>query len=119
MNEALCLDIMDQEVLNFISYCKEERITSRYIGSLVADFHRNLLKGGVFLYPRTQKYTNGKLRLLFESNALAFLAEQAGGLAISNDGPILDIQPASIHETAPFYVGTKSIVNKLLELLKK
>lgn len=119
MNEALCLDIIDQEVMNFISYCKEERITARYIGSLVADFHRNLLKGGIFLYPRTHKYPNGKLRLLFESNALAFLAEQAGGLAISNDGPILDIQPTSIHETAAFYVGTKSMVNKLLEFLKK
>ena len=119
MNEALCLDVIDQEVMNFISYCKEERITARYIGSLVADFHRNLLKGGIFLYPRTQKYPNGKLRLLFESNALAFLADQAGGLAISNDGPILDIQPTSIHETAAFYVGTKSMVNKLLEFLNK
>jgi fructose-1,6-bisphosphatase I len=92
-------------------------MSSRYIGSLVADFHRNLLKGGIFIYPRTNQYPNGKLRLLFEANALAFIAEQAGGLATTNDSMVLDIQPNSIHQTIPFYVGPKTMVKQLLSHL--
>jgi fructose-1,6-bisphosphatase I len=114
MNEGLSLDILDNGVTTYITACKEKRMSGRYIGSLVADFHRNLLKGGIFLYPRTNQYQNGKLRLLFEANALAFIAEQAGGLATANDTAILDIQPTSIHQTVPFYTGPKEMVSTLL-----
>lgn len=117
MNEGLNLDIIDQGVLQFINECKEKRMSGRYIGSLVADFHRNLLKGGIFIYPRTTKHPNGKLRLLFEANALAFIAEQAGGIGAANHSSILDIQPTSIHQTVPFYVGSKNMVNSLLKKL--
>ena len=114
MNEGLSLDILDNGVTTYIAACKEKRMSGRYIGSLVADFHRNLLKGGIFLYPRTNQYPNGKLRLLFEANALAFIAEQAGGLATANETAILDIQPTSIHQTVPFYTGPKEMVSTLL-----
>ena len=92
------------------AYLKELRgngYSSRYIGSLVADFHRTLLKGGVFLYPPTKKQPGGKLRLLYEANPLAFLAEQAGGKASSGTGRILDVQPVGIHQRTPFMVGSK------------
>jgi fructose-1,6-bisphosphatase I len=114
MNEGLSFDILDKGVTTYITACKEKRMSGRYIGSLVADFHRNLLKGGIFLYPRTNQYPNGKLRLLFEANALAFIAEQAGGLATANEIAILDIQPTSIHQTVPFYTGPKEMVSTLL-----
>ena len=78
---------------------------SRYVGSLVADFHRTLLKGGVFLYPPTSDHPDGKLRLLYEANPIAFLAEQAGGMATDGNGPILRIRPASIHQRTPLIVG--------------
>jgi fructose-1,6-bisphosphatase I len=80
--------------------------SSRYIGSLVADFHRTLLKGGVFLYPPTLKQPKGKLRLLYEANPLAFIAEQAGGAATNGTGRILDIKPEGIHQRTPFCVGS-------------
>jgi fructose-1,6-bisphosphatase I len=114
MNEGLSFDILDMGVTSYITACKEKRMSGRYIGSLVADFHRNLLKGGIFLYPRTHQYPNGKLRLLFEANALAFIAEQAGGLASANEIAILDIQPTSIHQTVAFYTGPKEMVENLL-----
>jgi fructose-1,6-bisphosphatase I len=117
MNEGLSFDILDKGVTTYINECKEKRMSSRYIGSLVADFHRNLLKGGIFIYPRTNQYPNGKLRLLFEANALAFIAEQAGGLATTNDSMVLDIQPNSIHQTIPFYVGPITMVKQLLSHL--
>lgn len=81
------------------------RYSSRYIGSLVADFHRTLLKGGVFLYPPTAEYPDGKLRLLYEANPIAFIAEQAGGIATDGRRRILDIQPREIHERVPLVVG--------------
>lgn len=82
-----------------------EGYSSRYIGSLVADFHRTLLKGGVFLYPQTEAHPNGKLRLLYEANPLAFIAEQAGGVAINGEQPILRIQPTNIHQRTPLIIG--------------
>ncbi len=78
--------------------------SSRYIGSLVADFHRTLLKGGVFLYPPTASHPDGKLRLLYEANRLALIAEQAGGLAINGREPILGLQPKGIHQRTPLVV---------------
>ena len=96
--------------------------SSRYIGSLVADFHRTLLKGGVFLYPPTTKQPKGKLRLLYEANPLAFIAEQAGGSAIGGGvngtaGRILDILPEGIHQRTPFMYGSKREMAALAEVL--
>jgi len=82
------------------------RYATRYIGSLVADFHRTLLKGGVFLYPPTGTHPEGKLRLLYEANPIAFLAKHAGGSASNGSQGILDIQPKSIHQRTPFVVGS-------------
>jgi fructose-1,6-bisphosphatase I len=82
------------------------KYSSRYIGSLVADFHRTLLKGGVFLYPPTKAQPKGKLRLLYEANPLAFIAEQAGGVASNGCGRVLDIKPDAIHQRTPFMVGS-------------
>ena len=90
---------------------------SRYIGSLVADFHRNMLKGGVFMYPSTDSHPNGKLRLLYECNPIAFIAEQAGGLAFSEEGRILDLQPEAIHQRVTFYAGAHDMVMKVKEFL--
>ncbi|QCR34932.1 class 1 fructose-bisphosphatase [Nissabacter sp. SGAir0207] len=103
-------------VKKYIKYCQEQDeatqrpYTSRYIGSLVADFHRNLLKGGIYIYPSTASHPKGKLRLLYECNPMAFLAEQAGGKASDGVRRILDIEPESLHQRAPFFVGTHSMV---------
>lgn len=83
------------------------KYSARYIGSLVADFHRTLLKGGIFLYPPTTSYPRGKLRLLYEANPMAFIAEQTGGSATDGEGRILDIQPDDIHQRTPLIVGGK------------
>ena len=103
-------------VKRYIKFCQEDDeasrrpYTSRYIGSLVADFHRNLLKGGIYLYPSTAQYPNGKLRLLYECNPMAFLAEQAGGKASDGKNRILELKPQSIHQRSPFFVGNTSMV---------
>jgi fructose-1,6-bisphosphatase I len=96
----------------YIDYCKDQNYTARYIGSLVADLHRNMLKGGIYIYPGTAKNPNGKLRLLYECNALAFVTEQAGGLATNGKGRIMEIQPTTLHQRTPFYVGSKKMVEK-------
>jgi fructose-1,6-bisphosphatase I len=90
----------------------------RYIGSLVADFHRNLLAGGVFYYPRDVNHPNGKLRLAYEANPLAFIAEQAGGYASDGNGPILDIHPQGLHVRTPLFVGNRFLVEKAEELMR-
>ena len=111
-------------VKKYIKYCQEKDTatnrpyTSRYIGSLVADFHRNMLKGGLFIYPPTDSHPNGKLRLLYECNPIAFIAEQAGGAAFSDSRRTLDLQPETIHQRVPFYVGSPEMVSKLQEFLK-
>ena len=87
--------------------------SARYIGSLVADFHRTLLKGGVFLYPPTDKAPKGKLRLLYEANPLALLAEQSGGAAVNGPKRILELQPEQIHQRTPLIVGSKREVEAL------
>jgi fructose-1,6-bisphosphatase I len=102
----------EKPVKEYISYCKEKSYTGRYIGSLVADFHRNLLKGGIYIYPATAKDPHGKLRLMYECNALAMIAEQAGGLATNGKSRVLDIQPTSLHQRVAFYVGSKNMVEK-------
>ena len=101
-------------VRDYLKYCKDNNYTARYIGSLVADFHRNLLKGGIYIYPATAKDPNGKLRLMYECNALAFVAEQAGGKGIDGIRRILEIQPTSLHQRTPFFVGSANMVDKAI-----
>jgi len=106
-----------QGVKDYIKYCQENEgdrpYTSRYIGSLVSDFHRNMIKGGIYLYPSTKKSPNGKLRLLYECNPIAFLTEQAGGKASDGTRRIMDIQPSELHERTPFYCGPIDMVETL------
>ena len=90
---------------------------ARYIGSLVSDFHRNLLYGGIFLYPPDTQSPHGKLRLLFEANPMAFIITQAGGRATNGVQDILAIQPTEIHERVPLYIGSSSDITHLLSLL--
>lgn len=112
-------------VKQYLKYCQEEDAethrpyTSRYIGSLVADFHRNLLKGGIYLYPETASHPQGKLRLLYECNPMAFLAEQAGGKASDGINRILDLQPQSIHERAPFFAGNTHMVEDVERFIRE
>ncbi|HSH51350.1 MAG TPA: class 1 fructose-bisphosphatase [Bacteroidales bacterium] len=112
-------------VKKYIKYCQDKDketqrpYTARYIGSLVADFHRNLLKGGIFIYPQTAKAPNGKLRLLYECNPIAYIAEQAGGKATNGEQRILDLKPESLHQRVPFYTGSIKMVNKAEEFLEK
>lgn len=112
-------------VKKYIKYCQEEDLktqrpyTSRYIGSLVADFHRNMLKGGVYIYPETAKSPKGKLRLLYECNPLAYIAEQAGGSASNGFKRILEIEPKELHQKTPLYIGSSAMVTKIEEFLEK
>lgn len=112
-------------VKKYIKYCQEmdpatqRPYSSRYIGSLVADFHRNLLKGGIFLYPQTAKAPQGKLRLVYECNPIAYLAEQAGGKASTGTQSVLDILPDSLHMRVPFYVGSKNMVETVEKFLEE
>jgi fructose-1,6-bisphosphatase I len=94
-------------------------LSERYIGALVADFHRNLLKGGIFYYPADSRYVDGKLRLIYEANPLAFIAEQAEGYASDGHSSILDIQPESLHQRTPLFIGNRELVKKAEEFLVK
>ncbi|MCC9166034.1 class 1 fructose-bisphosphatase [Pontibacter harenae] len=105
-------------VKNYISLCKENNYAARYIGSLVADFHRNMLKGGVYIYPATAKAPNGKLRLIYECNALAFIVEQAGGKASDGSKRIMDLEPTELHQRCPLVIGSSEMVAKVEEYLK-
>jgi fructose-1,6-bisphosphatase I len=89
----------------------------RYVGSLVADFHRNLLGGGVFCYPPNAKSPRGKLRLLYECNPLAFIVEQAGGAACDGHQRILDVSPSELHQRSPLYIGSKDDVDLATRVL--
>ena len=102
---------------DYLAGLRREGYSSRYIGSLVADFHRTLLKGGVFLYPPTKKQPGGKLRLLYEANPLAFIAEQAGGMASAGLGRILEIKPEGIHQRTPFMVGSRWEMERLQQVM--
>ncbi|RDE88111.1 class 1 fructose-bisphosphatase [Aggregatibacter kilianii] len=111
-------------VKKYLKYCQEEDketqrpYTSRYIGSLVSDFHRNMLKGGIYIYPSATNYPDGKLRLLYEGNPMAFLAEQAGGVASDGYNRILDIQPTALHQRVPLFIGSKEMVKKAEQLMR-
>jgi fructose-1,6-bisphosphatase I len=105
-------DRWEEGTKNYINYLKQtdkktnRPYSARYIGSLVADFHRNLLYGGIFLYPGDKKNPQGKLRLLYEANPLAFIVEQAGGYASDGRRRILDIQPDQLHQKTPLIIGS-------------
>ncbi|MFB9055174.1 class 1 fructose-bisphosphatase [Mariniflexile ostreae] len=111
-----------QGIKNYIKYCQKEEedrpYTSRYIGSLVSDFHRNMIKGGIYLYPQSSKNPNGKLRLLYECNPMAFLAEQARGKASDGYTRIMDIEPTELHQRVPFVCGSRLMVEKAEEFMK-
>jgi fructose-1,6-bisphosphatase I len=110
-----------QGVKNYIKYCQMEEgdrpYTSRYIGSLVSDFHRNMIKGGIYLYPKSSQNLNGKLRLLYECNPMAFIAEQANGKASDGFTRIMDIEPNKLHQRVPFICGSKNMVTKAEEFM--
>jgi len=114
-----------QGVKDYIDYCHQtDKDTnrpygSRYIGSMVADFHRNMLKGGIFIYPATKDAPKGKLRLLYECNPLAFIAEQAGGRATDGYGRIMEIQPTELHQRTPIFIGSENMVKKAEEFIAK
>lgn len=108
-------------VKKFLKYCQEEEgdrpYTSRYIGSLCSDFHRNLLKGGIYIYPSGTNSPKGKLRLLYECNPMAFIIEQAGGKASDGYKRILDIVPTELHQRVPFFCGSRDMVEKAEEFM--
>lgn len=108
-------DDFSPAIQSYITDCKTARYSGRYIGSLVADFHRNMLKGGIYLYPPTQKAPNGKLRLLYECYPLAMLIEQAGGMATDGKQPILDIVPTDLHQRTPLYIGSADMVRTVTQ----
>jgi len=92
---------------------------ARYVGSMVADVHRTIKYGGIFMYPATKSAPGGKLRLLYEGNPMAFIIEQAGGLASNGEKPILDIVPTKIHERTPVFLGSREDVEEVVALIKK
>jgi fructose-1,6-bisphosphatase I len=112
-----------QGVKDYIKYCQLEEdnrpYTSRYIGSLASDIHRNMIKGGIYLYPTSSKALKGKLRLLYECNPMAFIVEQAGGKASDGFSRVMEIIPTSLHERTAFFCGSTSMVEKLEECMEK
>lgn len=114
INEANFSTFPEQIKQYLINQKKQDPLYStRYIGSMVSDIHRNIFKGGIFLYPPNAKHPNGKLRLLYECNPMAFLIEQAGGLAISMRQRILEINPTKLHQRVPFFCGNKEMIKAL------
>ncbi|MGY6563046.1 MAG: class 1 fructose-bisphosphatase [Luteibaculaceae bacterium] len=111
-------------VKKYIKYCQDQDAetsrpyTSRYIGSLVADVHRNLIKGGIYMYPGTTVNPAGKLRLLYENNPLAFIVEQAGGIATTGTQRILEVEPTELHQRTPLFIGSADMVNKAVEFMQ-
>ena len=109
----------------FIKYCKEEDkstkrpFSSRYIGSMVADFHRNLIKGGIFIYPATAKSPQGKLRLLYECNPMSLIVEQAGGMATNGHQRILELTPDKLHQRTPIFIGSRNLVQKAIDIMNQ
>ena len=124
MNEGN-LNSCEKGVQEYIAWCKENDkktnrpYSARYIGSLVADFHRNLIKGGIYIYPGTTKNKSGKLRMQYECNPLAFIVEQAGGKATDGHRRIMEIVPTDLHQRSPLFIGSKNMVEKVEALIKQ
>lgn len=113
----------EQGIRDYVRFCQEvhadnKPYSGRYIGSLVADFHRNLIKGGIYIYPVTTQSPEGKLRLLYECNPLAFIAEQAGGMATNGTERTLDILPTKLHQRCGFFTGSKQMMEKAIACLE-
>jgi len=118
LNEGYA-NLWDPAVKEFVALKKEKKAGARYIGSMVADVHRTIKYGGIFMYPATSDSPNGKLRLLYECNPMAFIVEQAGGLATTGKTPILDVVPSKIHQRVPIFLGSKGDVQDIIDLYKK
>ncbi|WBA42772.1 class 1 fructose-bisphosphatase [Hymenobacter canadensis] len=103
----------------YVAHCKDQGFSARYIGSLVADFHRNLLKGGIYIYPSTQKSPKGKLRLMYECNPLAFIVEQAGGKSSNGYMRTMEIEPLDMHDRSPLFIGSIDLVNQAEEFMAR
>ncbi len=108
----------EQKYVSWLQNNRRFKLSERYIGSLVADFHRNLLRGGIFLYPAETNKPQGKLRLLYEAAPLGFLAEQAGGYASTGHGSVMDVVPTGLHDRTPIFIGNRSLVAKAEELIQ-
>lgn len=115
----------DDSLRAYLNYCMEinkvegRPYTHRYIGSMVADMHRTLVKGGIFMYPADSSSPKGKLRLQYECNPMAFLMEAAGGKASYGAGDIMNIVPTELHQRTPIFIGSKNMVNKVLEFINE
>jgi len=108
---------LQPETKRYVEWLRDESgATARYVGSLVADFHRNLLKGGVYIYPGTSSSPNGKLRLLYEANPLAFICEQAGGAATDGETRVLDLKPVELHQRVPLFIGNRDTIEHYKEI---
>lgn len=118
LNEGYA-NLWDPALKEFVEKKKSVKTGARYIGSMVADVHRTLKYGGCFMYPATSDAPKGKLRLLYECNPMAYIMEQAGGMATNGKIPILDIQPTEIHQRSPIYLGSTTDINEILDLYKK
>lgn len=117
VNESNC-HTFKPGIKDFIEECKVKKFRTYYTGSLIADFHRNILTGGIYIYPLSDHYPEGKLRMLYECIPLAFICEQAGGLATNGIDRILDIVPTKLHQRSSLFIGSKSLVNRAGELIK-
>ncbi len=115
---------LNDKLKAYLDYCMEEDketkrpYSHRYIGSMVADMHRTLIKGGIFMYPADKKNANGKLRLLYECNPMTYIIEKAGGKGSVGDGNVLDVQPTDLHQRVPIFIGSSNMVDKVLSMMQ-
>jgi fructose-1,6-bisphosphatase I len=115
---------LNDKLKAYLDYCMEEDketkrpYSHRYIGSMVADMHRTLIKGGIFMYPADKKNANGKLRLLYECNPMTYIIEKAGGKGSIGDGNVLDVQPTDLHQRVPIFIGSSNMVDKVLSMMQ-
>ncbi|MNU30881.1 Fructose-1,6-bisphosphatase class 1 [compost metagenome] len=115
----------EEATCQFLQYCMEEHkeekrpYSHRYIGSMVADLHRTLIKGGIFLYPADKKNKNGKLRLQYECNPMSFIVEAAGGMSSTGTQRVLEVQPTELHQRVPIYIGSKNMVKKAVSFIEQ
>ena len=126
LSSLMCYHVFHESCLKeYIKWMQQEDpddtparpYTTRYIGSFVADFHRNLMKGGIYIYPANTRNPSGKLRLMYEANPMAFIVEQAGGRAETGHGPILDVEPEALHDRTPVYIGSPAMVEDAMAFL--
>ncbi len=117
INESNC-HTFEKGIKKYIEHCKTQKFKTYYTGSLISDFHRNLITGGIYIYPSSDHYPQGKLRLLYECSPLAFIIEQAGGAATNGHEKILDLMPAELHQRSQLFIGSKNLVQEASDLLQ-